>query len=187
MTSTPLPAGLPNRPVLLRRRPALAGLASAVLLFFTSSDSEGLAITVVIAALCYLGAAALDRRWVAWVGIPVGGALVTASRLADFPWWAALGLAAAALVVVGLAAGAAARAVTPQAIALVAYGGVALVATFLDPRAGLLPAGVVLTLHGVWDVIHYRRDVVVSRALSEFCVLLDVPLGAGCIVLALLG
>ncbi len=34
---------------------------------------------------------------------------------------------------------------------------------------------------------HYRRDQVVPRSLAEFCMLLDVPLGVGFVVLAVLG
>jgi hypothetical protein len=37
----------------------------------------------------------------------------------------------------------------------------------------------------VWDLEHYRRDVVVPRSLSEFCMLLDAPLGVAAIVLAI--
>lgn len=194
MTDTPLPTSDAVSPResgrargLLRRWPSAVGVASAALLFLLGPDGDTLAITVVIAALCYLSAAALGRRWVAWVAVPAGGLLVTAAAFAGVPWWAVMAVAAVALVVAGLAVGAAGRAVTPQAVALVAYGGVAVVATLADPRPGLLLAGVVLALHGVWDVVHYRRDVVVSRALAEFCVLLDVPLGLACVLLALLG
>jgi hypothetical protein len=39
--------------------------------------------------------------------------------------------------------------------------------------------------HGAWGVVHYRRHQVLHRSLAEFCVLLDVPLGVGAIVLAI--
>ncbi len=75
---------------------------------------------------------------------------------------------------------------TAQTLALVAYGGLAVVALFLAPRAGLVLAGAALAFHAGWDVVHYRRNQVVPRSLSEFCMWLDVPLGVGAILLAII-
>jgi hypothetical protein len=36
-------------------------------------------------------------------------------------------------------------------------------------------------------LVHYRRNEVVPRSLAEACMLLDVPLGLGLVVLALVG
>jgi hypothetical protein len=69
---------------------------------------------------------------------------------------------------------------------MLAYGSVATVGLFVAPVAGLLLTASALIAHGVWDVIHYRRDAVVPRSLAEFCVWLDVPLGVGALVLAML-
>jgi len=49
---------------------------------------------------------------------------------------------------------------------------------------GLVLVACTLIAHGIWDVLHYRRNAVVQRSLAEFCVLLDVPLGVGVLVLA---
>jgi hypothetical protein len=38
----------------------------------------------------------------------------------------------------------------------------------------------------VWDFVHYRRDKVVPRSLSEFCMLLDLPLGTAAVLLAII-
>jgi hypothetical protein len=70
-------------------------------------------------------------------------------------------------------------------MALVGFGGLALVALFVDPRAGLAMAGIALAAHAIWDAILYRRDRVVPRSLLEFCILLDVPLGIGAVILAI--
>lgn len=43
-----------------------------------------------------------------------------------------------------------------------------------------------LIAYGIWGVVHYRRNLVVSRSLSEFCVWLDVPLGVVALVLTAL-
>lgn len=90
-------------------------------------------------------------------------------------WPSALGLAVAALQL----------ARDPDTETLATVVGVA--ALLLAPRAGLVLAGVVLAGHSAWDVVHYRRNRVVHRSLAEFCVLLDVPLGVGAVVLAVAG
>jgi hypothetical protein len=92
-----------------------------------------------------------------------------------------------ALVAVGLLLGVPRLPLTAQTGALLGYGGVAVAALFLAPGVGLVLAGVALVGHAVWDVIHYRLNQVVHRSLAEFCVLLDVPLGVGAIVLAVSG
>ena len=95
-------------------------------------------------------------------------------------------MAAALLVAVGLLGAASRSALTAQAAAMLAYGGVATVGLFVAPVAGLVLAASALIAHGVWDVIHYRRDAVVPRSLAEFCIWLDVPLGVGALALAML-
>lgn len=173
----------------LHRWPSLLGLVAAAAALGTgvSAEPDAPATAVAVAALCYLGAAALDRRWVAWAGILGGSLVVVAGRLVGLPWWGALGIVALALVVVGLLIGVPRRPLTAQTMAVAGFGGLAVVAVFLAPQVGLVLAGTVLASHAIWDVIHYRRDEVVSRSLAEFCILLDVPLGVGCIVLALVG
>ncbi len=95
-------------------------------------------------------------------------------------------LAAVALLVLGVLVGAA-RVTAVQAAALAGYLGLAVLALQLAPRVGLALAGVVLAAHALWDVRHYRRDVVVSRSLAVFCIGLDVVLGALCAALAVRG
>ena len=72
-------------------------------------------------------------------------------------------------------------------MALLVYGGLACAALLLAPRAGLVLAGLALAAHALWDMEHYRRDLVVPRSLSAFCMALDVPLGLGAVVLAVTG
>ena len=68
-----------------------------------------------------------------------------------------------------------------------AYGGVALTALAINPRAGVVLGGLALAAHAGWDAVHYRRGIVVPRSLAEACVALDVPLGLGIVVLGLTG
>jgi hypothetical protein len=172
---------------LLHRWPSALGLATAAVQLATGPDTERVATVIAVAVLCYLGAAALDRRWVAWAGCAAFGLVVVGSQLLGLVWWAVGGAVALALVVAGLVLRVPRPPLTAQTVALVGYGTVAVVALFLAPRVGLALAGVALVGHGVWDVIHYRRNQVVHRSLAEFCVLLDVPLGLGAIALAIAG
>lgn len=173
--------------LVLRRWPSAVGLLTAVAALVLVHDRETAAISVGVATLCYLGAAALDRRWVAWAGIVVGSVLVPVGELVGLRWWGAFGIVAAALVVIGLVLGVPRRPLTAQAVAMAGYGVLAVTALFVAPTAGLVLAGVVLACHAIWDAVHYRRNTVVLRSLAEFCMFLDVPLGGGLVVIGLLG
>jgi hypothetical protein len=143
------------------------------------------ATAVGVAALCYVAAAATRTRWMAWLGVPVFSGLAFAGLLGFLPWWALFILAAAVLVAGGVVAGAG-RVTAIQAAAMLGFFGIAVVALYLAPRVGLALAGAVLAAHALWDVQHYRRDVVVSRSMAIFCIGLDVSVGALCVVLAVL-
>ncbi|WP_212820004.1 hypothetical protein [Polymorphospora rubra] len=172
---------------LAHRWPSVVGLAAATLVLANGANRETLATIVSVAALCYLGAAAFDRPWVAWAGVGGASVVVVVSELAGLPWWVGIAVVAGVLVVVGLVGRVPRPALTAQTLALLGYGGLAVAALHLAPPVGLVLAGVALTAHGIWDVIHYRRNQVVPRSLAEFCVLLDVPLGIGFLVLAAIG
>ncbi|UNX54509.1 hypothetical protein MF406_16720 [Georgenia sp. TF02-10] len=170
----------------LRRWPGAVGLTVAVVLVATgAADRETLARGVSLAALCFLGAAALGRPWVGWAGIAVGSAVVVASELLGLAWWVGVGVTALGLVVVGLLRRAPLPALTAQSAAMAGFGGLAVAAVVMDPDAGLVLAGLTLASHAGWDAVLYRRNQVVPRSLAEFCMFLDVPLGIGLILLAL--
>lgn len=191
MSAAAGPTGTPTNTLAARvgshHWPAALGLAAAVAALASGGDRDGVAITVGVAALCYLAAAALRRRWIAWAAIPVGTGVVVVSEVAGVPWWIGLGAVAVALVGTGLVIGASRPALTAQALALVGFGGLAVGSLYLAPRLGLVLAGLLLAGHAVWDLVHLRRRVVVPRSLAEFCMALDVPLGLGAVALALLG
>jgi hypothetical protein len=177
----------PRSQRILHRWPSALGLAAAALQLARGTDTETVSTVIGVAVVCYLGAAALNRRWVAWAGCVVVSLVVVASQVIGLAWWAVSAVIALALVVAGLLLGVPRVPLAAQTGALIGYGGVAVAALFLAPRVGLVLAGVALVGHSVWDVIHYRRNQVVHRSLAEFCVLLDVPLGVGAIVLAIAG
>ncbi|MGH4024346.1 MAG: hypothetical protein ACRDRV_07145 [Pseudonocardiaceae bacterium] len=98
--------------------------------------------------------------------------VVVASELFGVPWWVGLGIAAVVLVVIGVLG----RASRPaRTSALLGYGGLAVTALYLTPRIGAVLVALTVMVHGVWDVIHYRRNQVVPRSLAEFCVFPDIP------------
>ena len=172
---------------LLHHWPSLLGLLAAGFQIATGATRETVAITVSVATLCYLGAAALNRPWVAWAGLIWGSAVVTIGELTGLVWWGAIGIAAAALVATGMFLRVPRPALTAQTAALLGFGGSAVAALFLAPRVGMVLAGLALASHAIWDVVHWRRNAVVPRSLAEFCVWLDVPLGVALIVLAFTG
>jgi hypothetical protein len=136
-----------------------------------------------VAALCYLAAAVTGVRWTAWLVALLASAIPVASELLDTPRWIAFALVGLVLTGIGLARGR--RATWPQALAMAGFFGVATAALFLEPRLGLALAGLALAAHAGWDVVHYRRDVVVNRSLALWCIGLDLTLGGICVALAL--
>ena len=173
-----------HRHRVLGRWPAALGLAAAAGYLLSGVDRDTIATVLTVALLCYLAAAAFGLPWLAWATIPGGILVAVAGGLLGVEPWISLGVVAALLVVVGLLGGASRSALAAQAAAMLAYGSVATVGLFVAPVAGLVLAASALIAHGVWDVIHYRRDAVVPRSLAEFCVWLDVPLDVGALVLA---
>lgn len=168
----------------LRHWPTALGLGAVAAQFATGVGRESLSVVVCVACLCYLAAAASGRPWVAWPAIVGGSLVVVAAELAGLPWWSGVAGTALVLVVLGLVTRVPRPALTAQTVAMAGYGAVALVALAVAPRIGLALAGLGLAAHGLWDVAHYRRDAVVPRSLSEFCLVLDVPLGLGAVALA---
>ena len=166
------------------------GAVTGALLVFGEGSLDGVTAdapmtAVGIATLCYLAAAVTGLRWMAWLWVAVGTALIFVARLIDVPRWWVLALAGVALAVIGFIRRPAVT--TPQTLAMVGYFGVAVVALFLAPRVGLALAGLALLTHAIWDVVHYRRNIVVGRSLAIWCIGLDVVAGVTCVVLAILG
>ena len=185
--STASPASTQANSALWRRWPTAVGLLGAAFVAVVSPDRDAVVVALLVALGCYLAAAALGVRWVAWAAIPVGGALVVAGALIGIDPWFVLGGASVVLVVLGLVLRVSRTALAAQSVALVAYGGVAVAALALGPVAGAVLASLALAAHAIWDVIHYRRNAVVPRSLAEACMFFDVPLGVAIIVLALAG
>ncbi|AUN39626.1 Uncharacterised protein (plasmid) [Tsukamurella tyrosinosolvens] len=167
--------------------PAVVGLVAAGIQVAGGVEPAAVSITLAVAASCYLAAAALDRPWAAWAGIPAGSAVVVAGEVSGLPWWAGLSAYALILLLIGVVRDHTARPLAEQCLALLVYGGAAVVAILVSPRGGLALAGSALACHALWDLRHLRRGDVVPRSLAEFCIVLDIPLGAAAIALACTG
>lgn len=167
--------------------PAALGLTAAVFQILTGVNADAVAMTVSLAASCYLAAAAFGRPWIAWVGILAGSSVITLSELAGFSRWFGLSAFVGFLVLVGLLRRSPGHTLTAQGLAMLGFGGAALAAVSLSPRLGLALAGAALASHTVWDYLHWRRSVVVARSMAEFCIVLDLLLGGTAIALAAAG
>lgn len=161
----------------------LVGATAATGGTWRDATAEDPATAVGVAALCYLAAAVTGVRWAGWLAVVPASAIPVVSELADLPRWLPFALVGVVLAGVGLARGRAATG--PQTAAMIGYFGVAAVALYLDPRVGLVLAGLALAAHAAWDLVHYRRDVVVNRSLALWCIGLDLTLGGICVALAL--
>jgi hypothetical protein len=92
----------PRWQAILQRWPSALGLAVASLQLAGDPDTETVATVLAVAVLCYLAAAALARRWVAWAGCVLVSGVLVASQQVGLTWWAVGGVVALGLVMVGL-------------------------------------------------------------------------------------
>jgi hypothetical protein len=179
----------PDRPrltdVLKHRWPIALGVAVAALAAFDLQDGLEFAAPIVLMALVYLGAAALDRRWFAWVVLLGGVLLVLFFRSIsenDRELVSVVFLVAAAvLVVLGVARGQLRRpgGLPLQAAGMLVFGSIAVVALFyVDPSIGGKLVAIALIGHATWDAYHYVRNRVVPRSYAEWCAVVDLLLGA---------
>jgi uncharacterized membrane protein YhaH (DUF805 family) len=176
---------------LAHRWPTALGVAIAALTAFDLEVDAGfvssLSALLVVMALVYIGAAALERRRASWVvllaGLPVVVFIPPTSGI--HPVMILL-VAAAVFLVVGIARG---RLREPgglalQAAGVLAFGATALAALFVAPELGAYLVALALLGHAGWDAYHYLKDRVVVRSYAEFCGIVDLLLGAAILVLA---
>jgi hypothetical protein len=157
------------------------GIAVAALAAFDLQDGLEFAGLTILMALVYLGAAALDRRWSAWVvlfaGLPFAFFIPSISGIDPS---VALLVAALVFLALGVARGQLRKpgGLTLQATGMLAFGSIALVALYVDPNLGGMLVAIALLGHAAWDAYHYLRNRVVPRSYAEFCAVVDLLLGA---------
>jgi hypothetical protein len=65
-----------------------------------------------------------------------------------------------------------------QTAGLILFGGLALVGLIVAPEIARYVLAAGWFGHGLWDLVHLRRDKVVSRSYAEWCGVLDVLIAA---------
>jgi hypothetical protein len=170
---------------LMHRWPTALGIAVAALAAFDVDDGLEFAALTVLMALVYLGAAALDRRWFAWVVLLAGLAFLIPSTSGVGPSVVLL-VAAPVFLVLGVIRGQWQRlgGLPLQTAGMLAFGSIVLVALFyVDPDLGGKLVGIAILSHGAWDAYHYLQDRVVTRSYAEFCAVVDLLLGAAILLM----
>jgi hypothetical protein len=160
-----------------RRWPTFLAIALATVSLVGGPDTEGLGNALLIPPLGYLLLAKLEIRrftWLVAIGVMVAMTVIRALDLVS----PSTVLAIVALIVLvwgylskrpqdkGM--------FTAQAIAMVVFGGLALIALAVDPDLGRYLVAAGWFFHGVWDYIHLKLDRVVSRSFAEWCGLFDI-------------
>ena len=168
--------------VLMHRWPTALGIALAALAAFDVQDGLEFAALTVLMALVYLGAAALDRRWSAWIILLAGLTLLVfmPSTWGGVPSVVLL-VAAPVFLVLGVARGQWQRlgGLALQTAGMLAFGSTVLVALYVVyPDLGGKLVGIAILGHAAWDAYHYLRNRVVARSYAEFCAVVDLLLGA---------
>lgn len=192
MTGATVPAerGAPYRMVraLARRWPTALGILSAVLTLGGGSMAaqvSGLGETLLFLPLIYLVMARSGRRGLTWPALALAFALIIGLRAAEVPVVAvAVPLAAAALAWSVIGHVPHPTTVRVQALGMLAFGTLGLVALAVDPDLGIYLVAAGWFFHGVWDFVHLRLDRVVSRSYAEWCGILDVLTAAQLLLLA---
>lgn len=178
---------------LAHRWPTAAGVALAALTasdLRVDADSVSLISEImVVMALVYVGAAALDRRWTAWV---VALAAVPASLIPQTSWanpTVVLLAAAVVFVVFGAVRGLLGRpgGLSLQTAGVLVFGAAALAALYVDVELGAYLVAFAILAHAGWDAYHYLNDRVVARSYAEFCCVCDLLLGAAILVVLFVG
>ncbi len=164
---------------MLARWPTVAAVLFAGFVVLLGAD-RGLAFVVAVSALVYLGAAVLGRGG-AWPVFVASFVAVTVADVLGAEPLVIAELAAAAFLAAG-ALGHRQPGFGRQALGMLVFGISAAVALLLDPVPGALLVAGGLIGHGVWDVVHHRRNEVVPRPYAEFCAVIDFLLGAAILV-----
>ena len=167
--------------VLMHRWPSALGIAVASLAAFDLQDGLEFAALIVLMALVYLGAAALDRRWSAWVVLLAGLLLAFfIPSTSEVVPSVVLLVAALVFLALGVARGQLGKpaGLPLQTAGMLAFGSTALVALYVDQNLGGKLVAIAILGHAAWDAYHFLRNRVVSRSYAEFCAVLDLLLGA---------
>ncbi|MDG4825015.1 hypothetical protein O7635_24465 [Asanoa sp. WMMD1127] len=171
---------------LLSRWPLVLGIVALLFNITNGTDSHVTAMIIILASTCYLAAAAVGSRRSAWVVVAVVSVAVVLARLTGLDPTATVLVLGSAFAVFGLVRGTGEdrREVGRQALAFVGFSAIALTAMMSSPTVAIYLAAATALGHTVWDVIHFVRDKVVTRSLTEACFVLDLGLAIALLLTA---
>ena len=171
---------------LLARWPTALGLLALAANIANGADPHVTAMIIIIASMCYLAASAIGSRRSVWAMVVVASVAVVLARVTDLDPTATLLVMGGGFAILGLVRrrGSGRREVLTQTLAFVGFSAVALTAMMSGTALAVALAAAVALGHGAWDVVHYMRDTVVSRSLTEACFVLDVGLGVALLATA---
>lgn len=172
------------------RWPTLVAVAAAVpaLLDVRSADGVGAKGALLpLLPLIYLVMARLDRpRWT-WPVLGASVVLVFAVELLSVPPLPVYGGIAALVLIWSLVDGRVRDArFRRQLYGMLAWSGLAALALTAAPGWARVLVGLGWIGHAVWDYWHLRRREVVSASYAEACGVLDLLIGVGVVVAAVI-
>lgn len=166
--------------VLLKRWPTFLAILFAVTVAYGLEEGGSLYFGLFIMQLCYLAAAALDRRGAAWVVLLVSVPAVIATMALNVE--PTVGLLLAAVLFLGLGVTRWRKqgswGMPLQTAGMFAFGGLSVAVLFVSPALGSYLVAAGLIGHGLWDVVHHRANRVAARSFAEWCAVYDFVLGA---------
>ena len=180
MTATAHPAPTRTHAVgtfLLRCWPSAVAIALEIVSWGIGTERAG-QILPLLPSL-YVVAAVIQRRGASWPILIVSAALLVGLQLQSRiePTVAILALATA-IAVGGLLRRSGHRELLVQTGGLVLFGGLALVGLTVSPEVARYVLAAGWFGHGIWDLVHLRRNAVVSRSYAEWCGVLDILIAA---------
>lgn len=170
----------------LARWPSVVGLLALLANTAGGIDAHVTAMIIILAAMCYLAAAALGSRRSGWVMVGVGAIAVVVAGATGLDPTATLLVMGAGFAVFGVLRGPGVdrRELGVQTLGFAGFSAIALTAMYSEPLLAAHLAAIAAIGHATWDAVHYVRDKVVSRSLTEFCFVLDLGLGVALLLAA---
>ena len=162
---------------LLRRWPTALALGLELVSWGIGPERAG-QILPLLPSL-YVIVAVIRRRGASWPILLASIALLLLLQRQSLvnPTVAILALATA-VVVVGMFRRSGRSELLVQTGGLLLFGGLALVGLTVAPEAARYVLAAGWFGHGLWDLVHLRRNAVVSRSYAEWCGVLDILIAA---------
>lgn len=176
---------------LAARWPSALGVAGATgfiaIIIVFGAESMFAALVAAMAAM-YMVAYAVGRPVAVWLAFPALSIVVGVMTALKINLAVGMTVVLIGLWLWTLIAGRASdgRLFTVQTLGMVAFGAITLATVAVDQRVGGALAGIGFLAHGIWDIAHFRANKVVNRPWSEFCAVVDVPVGLALIISALI-